>query len=670
MIYRKRPLRFSLLEYCLLTGLNCSNVYPMIPEEDEFRERHFGGSYSIRLGDLIDRIDEYDNDFGGEIDIEKVKLACLLFVVGVLGRHRKNKNDTIDLEWIRLVNNFDSFINYPWGRIAFEEVVYGLREYLETKFRSYENLVARRSNDPDFSGFGSFHISGFVHPLQILAYEYFPSIAQVFARPRKGPNVPIPRMCHWLTRKWSKNHSPSMDDVNKAFKNVNNKDILGILIPTSEERVSVHYMTGNFVDSNNVIINRITELICRGIQVVCTQDPLGDLEDEVGVQTETEDRPFLQPFTYTYSRSSRDKVRKSSRPSRSPSHMNPPSPPLSPPLTHTHFSPPLTHTRDHVADMYELRFISLEDKVETIQKDQADIKNQLKNIHDDISSLKDIFGRLSSMNVNVDQGETSSHRFEDIPFEVDPNIPLVSDPSLTRAFEKTSGGKLRLFTVEEEPMTEEELRRLVVNDMMSVSFQKRVRMFANRSWPRVSAEINCPTENRMICGLCSSYDSSWFRVLGTPASWLTETHIQECCRGLLELQRTYSHFMSQEVSLMDVDFHQLVSSAFNEGGEYNIECLMPYVRAEISEWPAIPWNKAKIILIPFHLPGHWVLLKVLPNRKNIKIMDSDRSVDRSGKTLLKLINPLSLMLPHMLGVDSSERWSIVRPKLFLLKRRG
>ncbi|XP_075515685.1 uncharacterized protein LOC142550487 isoform X2 [Primulina tabacum] len=339
--------------------------------------------------------------------------------------------------------------------------------------------------------------------------------------------------------------------------------------------------------------------------------------------------------------------------------MNPPSPPL---------SPPLTHMRDHTsfADMYELRFISLEDKVETILKDQADIKNQLKNVHDDISSLKDIIGRLPLMNVNV--GETSRHRFEDIPFmrvdEVDPNIRLVSDPSLTRAFENTSGDKLRLFTVEEEPITDEELRHLVMNDTMSLTFEKRARMFANRSWPRVSTEIHSCMENTRICGMCSSYDSSWFRVLGAPASWLTETHIQECCRGLLQLQRTYSHLMSQEVSLMDVDFHQLVSSVFNEGGENNIECLMPYVRAEISEWPAIPWNKAKIILIPFHLPGHWVLLKVLHNRKNITIMDSDRSVDRSGKTLLKLINPLSLMLPHMLGVDASERWSIVRQENF------
>ncbi|XP_073021311.1 uncharacterized protein [Primulina eburnea] len=254
--------------------------------------------------------------------------------------------------------------------------------------------------------------------------------------------------------------------------------------------------------------------------------------------------------------------------------------------------------------------------------------------------------------------------------EVDPNIQLVSDPSLTRAFEKTSGHKLRLFTVEEGPMTEEELHHLVMNDMMSSTFEKRGRMFANRSWPRASAEINCCMENTRIHGMCLSYDSSWFRVLGTPASWLTETHIQECCRGLLQLQRTYSHLMSHEVSLMDVDFHQLVSSAFNEGGENNIEYLMPYVREEIGKWSAIPWNKAKIISIPFHLPGHWVLSKVLPSRKIITIMDSDRSVDRSGKTLLKPINSLSIMLPHMLGVDASEDGVQLGQKIFLLKRPG
>ncbi|XP_073053844.1 uncharacterized protein [Primulina eburnea] len=295
---------------------------------------------------------------------------------------------------------------------------------------------------------------------------------------------------------------------------------LGDAHSTTEELMSVHYMTGYFVDSNNVIINRITELICQGIKVVCTQDPLCAPKDDVGVQTETEDRPFLKSFTYTYSRSSRDKVRKSSRPSRSPSQMNQPSPPL----THMRHTP--MH-RDHksLADMYELRFTSLEDKFETLLKNQADIKNQLKNMHVDISSLKDIIGRLPSMNVNV--GETSRHRFEDILFmradEVDPNIRLVSDPSLTRAFEKTSGHKLRLFTVEEEPITDEELHHLVMSDMMSLTFEKRVKMFANKSCPRVSAEINCCRENTRIHGLCSSYDSSWFRVLGTPASWLTET---------------------------------------------------------------------------------------------------------------------------------------------------
>ncbi|XP_073271928.1 uncharacterized protein [Primulina huaijiensis] len=372
-----------------------------------------------------------------------------------------------------------------------------------------------------------------------------------------------------------------------------------MLIPTTEELLSVHYMTGYFVDSNNVIIHRITELICQGIKVVCTQNPLDDPEDEVGVQTEIEDRRFL----HTYSRSSRDKVRKSSRPSRSPSHMNQP-------------SPPSMH-RDHTSleDMYELRFTSLEDKVETIQKDQADIKNQMKNMQNDISSLKDMFEKFSSMSANVDQGQTSRHRFEDIPFmradEVDRNIRLVNDPSWTRAFEKTTGHKLRLFTVEEEPITDEELHHHFENDMMSLSFEKRVRVFANRSWPRVSVEINSCMADMRISGMCSSYDSSWFRDLGTPGCWLTETHIQECCRGLLQLQTAYSHIMSQDVSLMDVDFHQLVSSAFNEGGQSNIECLMPYVRAEIDEWPSIPWNKANIILIPFHLPGHWVLLKFL-----------------------------------------------------------
>ncbi|KZV51568.1 hypothetical protein F511_35242 [Dorcoceras hygrometricum] len=66
MIIHKRPLRFSLLEYGLTTGLNCSSTYPAIPKEDGFRRRHFRGMSTVTLVDLRARIDEYQEEAGVE----------------------------------------------------------------------------------------------------------------------------------------------------------------------------------------------------------------------------------------------------------------------------------------------------------------------------------------------------------------------------------------------------------------------------------------------------------------------------------------------------------------------------------------------------------------------------------------------------------------------------
>lgn len=48
-------------------------------------------------------------------------MASIFFVTAVLGQQRKTKYDTVDPEWLRLINNFESFIKYPWGRVAFEQ---------------------------------------------------------------------------------------------------------------------------------------------------------------------------------------------------------------------------------------------------------------------------------------------------------------------------------------------------------------------------------------------------------------------------------------------------------------------------------------------------------------------------------------------------------------------
>ncbi|KZV29299.1 hypothetical protein F511_08306 [Dorcoceras hygrometricum] len=53
MVIHKRPLRFYLLDYGLITRLSCSSTYPAIPEEDRFRRTHFPGISTIALVNLV-----------------------------------------------------------------------------------------------------------------------------------------------------------------------------------------------------------------------------------------------------------------------------------------------------------------------------------------------------------------------------------------------------------------------------------------------------------------------------------------------------------------------------------------------------------------------------------------------------------------------------------------
>ncbi|KZV27786.1 hypothetical protein F511_39482 [Dorcoceras hygrometricum] len=173
---------------------------------------------TVTLVDLRARIDEYQEEAGvDEVDQEKIKLASLYFASAVLGPRRKRKKEVVDPDWMRLVDDINSFNTYPWGRLAYEEVLFGLRKDLRARFEEFTTLAKKRKRDPKFSGFGSLHLSGFVQPLQILAYEIYNGVAEAFATRREDADVSLPRMCHWVTRKWHKNHAPSHSDVVAAF---------------------------------------------------------------------------------------------------------------------------------------------------------------------------------------------------------------------------------------------------------------------------------------------------------------------------------------------------------------------------------------------------------------------------------------------------------------------
>ncbi|KZV26485.1 hypothetical protein F511_12157 [Dorcoceras hygrometricum] len=115
---------------------------------------------TVTLVDLRARIDEFEGEIEVEVDVEKIKLASLYFASAVLAPRRKRKKEEVDPQWMRLVDDMNSFNTYPWGRLVYEEALFGLRKDLGARFEEFTNLVKKWKRDPKFSRFASLHLSG------------------------------------------------------------------------------------------------------------------------------------------------------------------------------------------------------------------------------------------------------------------------------------------------------------------------------------------------------------------------------------------------------------------------------------------------------------------------------------------------------------------------------
>ncbi|XP_073022678.1 uncharacterized protein [Primulina eburnea] len=210
MVVRKRPVRFSLLEYCLLTGLDCGTEPVDVPEGGVFRSIHFAGKSDIILSDLEAKMSvQVQNET--DVDVEKLKMASLYFCCFVFGEGTRKKTNKIDPKHLRLIDDLDRFNSYPWGRVALRDAVRCLKKDLLGRY----NYLTEAQGGKEVNG--SFLVGGFVLPLQILAYEYFPSVAQKFAKRRDVDGLMLPRMFQWVTNTWPSTRAPTAVDVNAAF---------------------------------------------------------------------------------------------------------------------------------------------------------------------------------------------------------------------------------------------------------------------------------------------------------------------------------------------------------------------------------------------------------------------------------------------------------------------
>ncbi|CAH9124042.1 unnamed protein product [Cuscuta epithymum] len=240
------PIRYSITEFALISGLNCSSLdvesYEENCDEDaksEFIEKHFDGIVSYdavqeRFVQLCKNLKHTDEALKKEAHEEVLRLAKLMFVVMVLLAPSKRKASIP--EWIIEKIGAKKEEDFPWGTWAFRESLVSLRKNLDAKLKGIHN------NDMS----PTLNYTGFLIPISILLMECAPDFAQKFAV-RTSQSIPVrPRLCLWTHKTKTKIFNRHVKEAVESTKRVQS-----ILLPDSMEVGSTWMMNLRHIEDTH-----------------------------------------------------------------------------------------------------------------------------------------------------------------------------------------------------------------------------------------------------------------------------------------------------------------------------------------------------------------------------------------------------------------------------------
>lgn len=153
-VFAGKPIRFSIREFGLVTGLNCSPLPPIDPAllkcppgVTPYWFTLFGGEESV-TGEILMAKLRRPKSLTEE---QRIKYACLFLVDGLL--YRRSFHMKIPKQHVELIRDLDVFLSYPWGRYSFDMTMQCI------KTRSPNQLA-----------------QGFIHALLLIFSEAVPAL--------------------------------------------------------------------------------------------------------------------------------------------------------------------------------------------------------------------------------------------------------------------------------------------------------------------------------------------------------------------------------------------------------------------------------------------------------------------------------------------------------------
>ncbi|KAF8102825.1 hypothetical protein N665_0193s0008 [Sinapis alba] len=181
-VFARRPLRFSLLEFHAVTGLQCDTSLSL---EELVDWENDGGFWSIVLRKkqgicMLDLWKKHKEAVKKWSNADRIRLVYLCIIVCMVCARDEKAN--IPLKYIKLVMDLEKVRNYPWGVAAFDllcESIAKTRDKLKEKTSSYV-------------------LDGFSYALQIWAMEAVPKIGKLCRKKLNKGFKNGPRCINWM----------------------------------------------------------------------------------------------------------------------------------------------------------------------------------------------------------------------------------------------------------------------------------------------------------------------------------------------------------------------------------------------------------------------------------------------------------------------------------------
>ena len=175
---------YSLCHFAMIIGLKCegdaSKKYAVTTERSEFVKAYFKQSARFKR----ETLESWFPDARMNNDEDAVKLALVYLVTSL--PLNNNPIGSLPEFFINLVDNLESFNNFPSGQLVWEDIIGRIKKQTQNEVVKFECSVT----NSHYNLF-SFHL-----PLQVWLYEIFPIVTKNFAN--KVDEEAIPRMLGWV----------------------------------------------------------------------------------------------------------------------------------------------------------------------------------------------------------------------------------------------------------------------------------------------------------------------------------------------------------------------------------------------------------------------------------------------------------------------------------------